>query len=212
MLEGIRPTKADLTGRFGLSQRLSVRIGALLASKVELTATVLESAKPGSPVEAFFLRREILAEAASLDTDRIQTLAADAKLDLDLAVEDQGARRVIGLEEELAAAADFAAPPPALSGNGLALMPIDVDPMLALMPAAGALAGASMSADDVAKLKLTILTGVEPKAKIEALRKIVIAALPQNEKGMLLLRAISDESPEVRAEAAAGLRALGLDD
>lgn len=212
MLEGLRPTKQDLTGRFGLSQRLAVRIGALLASKVELTSTLLESAKPGTPVEAFLLRKEILAEAARLDTDRVQTLAADAKLELDLAVEEQGAKRVLGLEEELAASPEFAPQAPAPSGRGLALSPIDVDPMSALMPASGALAAASLSAEDLDKLKLTILTGVDPKAKIEALRKIVLTALPQNEKGLLLLRAISDESPEVRAEAAAGLRALGLDE
>ncbi len=212
MLEGLRPTKQDLTGRFGLSQRLAVRIGALLASKVELTATVLESAKPGTPVEAFLLRKEILAEAARLDTDRIQTLAAEAKLDLDLAIEEQGPKRVLGLEEELAAAPEFAPPAQPSAGNGLALSPIDVDPMAALMPASGALAAASLSAEDLNKLKLTILTGVDPKAKIEALRKVVLTSLPQNEKGLLLLRAISDESPEVRAEAAAGLRALGLDE
>lgn len=212
MLEGIRPTKADLTGRFGLSQRLAVRIGALLAAKVELTAALLEAAKPGSPLEAFLLRREVLSGAAELDTDRVQALAAEAKLDMDLAVEEQGGRRVVGLEEELAAAPEFAAPAAPPAGAGLALTPIDVDPMAALMPAAGAMAAAALSAEDLAKIKLTILTGVDPRAKIEALRKVVLTTLPQNEKGLLLLRAISDESPDVRAEAAAGLRALGLDD
>ena len=112
MLEGLRPTKADLTARFGLSQRLSVRIGALLASKVELTAAVLEAARPNSPVEAFLLRKEILAEAAELVTSRLQSLAADSKLELDLVVEEAagGAKRIIGLEEEMAADASFTAP------------------------------------------------------------------------------------------------------
>ncbi|MCE9584027.1 MAG: hypothetical protein K8T20_16205 [Planctomycetes bacterium] len=212
MLEGLHPTKADLTARFGLSQRLCVRVGALLASRIELTAALLEAAKPGTPTETFLLRKEILAEAGVMGTERLQTLAADTNLEMDLVIEEQGTKRVIGLEEELAAAAEFTAPAPSPVAMGLELSPIDVDPMAALISGSGPMGTPALSSEEVGKIKLTILTGVDPKAKIEAIRKLVLTGLPQNEKGLLLLRAVSDESPEVRSEAAAGLRALGLDD
>ncbi|MBI2919921.1 MAG: hypothetical protein HYY18_02425 [Planctomycetes bacterium] len=210
MLEGLRPSRNDLTSRFALSQRLAVRIGALMSSKLELTAAVLESAKPGSAVETLLLRKETLSEARDLDTARLVQLGTGLPLDLDLVVEEQEGKRVIGLAEEQAAAAEFTAPAAAAVAP-LALSPVDVDPLAALMPRMAVEAAGLFSTEDVNRLKLALLTGVDPKTKVEALRKLMYAPLPQNEKGLLFLRAVSDESPEVRAEAAAGLRGLGLD-
>ena len=63
----------------------------------------------------------------------------------------------------------------------------------------------------VGALKLAILTGVEPGAKVEALRKLAYAPVPEAERGVLAVRALADESPAVRREAAVLLRGFGLD-
>jgi hypothetical protein len=188
-----------------------VRVGALLSAKVELTATVLEMAKPGSALETLLLRKEVLAEAARLSTARLSELASGMALEASLAVEEQNGKRVIGLEEELAAAPEFSQPQAPAVAAPLALSPSDVDPMAAMLPALGASAAGLFSSEEIGRLKLTILTGVDPRAKVEALRKLVFAPVPQNDKGLLFLRAVSDDSAEVRAEAAAGLRSMGLD-
>jgi hypothetical protein len=64
--------------------------------------------------------------------------------------------------------------------------------------------------DAVAHLKLALLTGVDPAAKIEAVRKLAYAPLDAEEKGRLCLRALAEDHPGVRREAALLLRTLGI--
>ena len=44
-MQGVRLGRTEILARFGVSQRLAVRIGALLAKRIDLTAAILESAQ-----------------------------------------------------------------------------------------------------------------------------------------------------------------------
>lgn len=66
------------------------------------------------------------------------------------------------------------------------------------------------SDEEVARLKLAILTGVDPSAKIEALRKLAFTGLDGAEKGALYLKAVTDADAAVRREAAGALQTLGM--
>jgi hypothetical protein len=71
-------------------------------------------------------------------------------------------------------------------------------------------AGLLFSPEQIAQLKLTILTGVDPAAKIEAIRKLAFTRVEPTERGALYLKAITDPDPSVRRESAAALQTLGM--
>lgn len=64
--------------------------------------------------------------------------------------------------------------------------------------------------EDVARLKLTLLTGVNAAEKIEAIRKLAFAPIDKPEKGALYLSVLTDPDASVRHEAALALRTLGV--
>jgi hypothetical protein len=64
--------------------------------------------------------------------------------------------------------------------------------------------------EEISHIKLTILTGINPKEKIEAIRKLFYAPIDIEEKGVLYLKALSDESPQVRKEGVSLLYGVGL--
>ena len=61
-MDGVRLGRDELVRTYGLSQRLAVRVGALLAGGVEVSAALLEMAGPGSAIERLLLRPELLGE------------------------------------------------------------------------------------------------------------------------------------------------------
>lgn len=71
-------------------------------------------------------------------------------------------------------------------------------------------AGLLFSPEEIARMKLAILTGVEPAGKIEAIRKLTFAPMENSEKGALFLKAIVDPDSAVRREAASALQTLGM--
>lgn len=66
-------------------------------------------------------------------------------------------------------------------------------------------------ADQMAAIKLTLATSTSPEAKVEAVRKIWLSPAGHDEKAVLFLLALRDDSHVVRSEAAKGLGTLGLD-
>jgi hypothetical protein len=85
----------------------------------------------------------------------------------------------------------------------------------AVAPSPGALGADEVRrvfpAEEIARLKLVLLTAVDPSAKVEALRRLALAPVANEEKGILALRAIADPAPDVRREAAQVLERMGLD-
>src|ERR1043166_1781343 len=75
-MNGVR--KVEEIAGLGLSNRLLVRVGALLRKNLSITAAVLESAKAGAPMESLLLDTPVLERAGNLDTASLRELAASA--------------------------------------------------------------------------------------------------------------------------------------
>lgn len=205
-MDGVRLSKEELIATYGVSQRLAVRLGALLAKGLEVTGTVLEMAGPGSAIEKLLLHPDTLARADALDTAQAQTLAVatGAAAEGGFIVADSPRGRVLALEEErLAEAAWPASPEPtalARLEGGLAPAPV-----IDRREARGL-----FHAEEIARLKLEALAGRDADARTSALRKLVFAPLSPQEKGGVFLRALLDPSTRVRSEAIKSLESLGF--
>jgi len=203
VVEPLRLDKRELRAQYRISERLAVRIGALLSRKLALTGAVLELATPGSPIESLLLSTALLDKASKLAKKDLTPLLKKSKTDVpSLSVVADGASRVLCLEEEIESDKGFSRAAP--KGGALAL------------PTAKSLlrpeeSQSLFSPEEIARIKFVLLTSADPKAKIEALRSALVSPLPPEEKGVLCLMALSDATPEVRRETAKALKFLGLD-
>ena len=104
MVRGVRLTKEQLVSRFGVSRRVAVRVCALLARGVELSAAFLESLPHRPEAEQFLLSNELLQRASgreSLAPNQFSQLAGECFSSMPpvLIVNDDGTR-VIALASE----------------------------------------------------------------------------------------------------------------
>lgn len=204
MPKGVRGSRQALIKRFGIGERLAVRAVALQTMQVEMSAAVLESATPGSALERVLLDSRILSQAAELDTQRIRQVEREVGgQEPVLAVQCNENWRTIVLQEELVAEQALAVRP----AEDFPAVPARIDPFQ--------LVDASEVAElftpaEISELKVTLLTSADPREKISALRKLLLSSSSLQQKGMILIAALSDSSAEVRAEAAAGMTRLGL--
>jgi len=95
-VEALGASKSDLKRRFGISDRLAGRIGALAARGLGVTSEVAERAGRDRDLEKLLLEPALLARAKDLDTDALRRLSPAAA---PLVVVDG----VMALEEELSA-------------------------------------------------------------------------------------------------------------
>jgi hypothetical protein len=195
MIRAVRVTREELAAKYGLSERLIVRILALAARGLGATGALLEEAARVPAVADTLLRPELLEKARGLDASALQDLGPGGKV---LAV----VKGVLCLQEELQAEEEPENLPAPVKEKPLALQ-------------AGALEPSEMKrafpADEIGRLKLILLTSVDAAAKVEALRRLALSPLGAEEKGVLALRAIADPDSEVRSDAAQVLQRLGLD-
>jgi hypothetical protein len=220
MLQGVRLPKDQLVARYRVSERLAVRVGALLGRGVEVSGALLETASPGSPAESLLLLPEILASAdrlATADLVRLSKTVPGGDSIPGLVVAAAEDRRVVALGEEVLAESAWTSP--AAGGGALrevtpASLLADGGARILGVPGSDAFrpdeAQGLFTPEAVAQLKLTILTGVDPDAKIEAVRKLAFVPLGIEEKGRLCLKALAEEHAGVRREAALLLRTLGI--
>ncbi|MBI3098409.1 MAG: hypothetical protein HYY93_09240 [Planctomycetes bacterium] len=224
MLRGVRLDRETLQTRYALSVRAVVRVGALLSRGVEITAAVLEQARPGSPTEGLLLAPEWVRGEAPVTKETLerarQRLSPEHRAETDaITLVESGEVRVVALEEESLAEIGFASagaapgeakpqtpsPPPERPG------PLSLDfsrglPHILRPEEAVGL----FTPEEIGRLKLRLLSGVNAPEKIEALRRLTLAPIPAEEKGVLLLKAVVDDDPGVRKEAAQALRSLGM--
>jgi hypothetical protein len=208
-MEGVRLGKEELVRAYGVSQRLAVRIGALLAKGLEVSATLLEIAGPGSAIEKLLLHPEMLALAERPTVEAIRKLVretgAASEGELALAESPTGGR-VLALEEELLAQEGWpgqaAKEPTALAHpqQGFIGMPV-----LDRKEARGL-----FNAEEIARLKLDALAGRDADERVSALRKLVYAPISAHEKGSIYLRALLDSAGPVRSEAMKAIVSLGF--
>ena len=217
-MPGVRLQKAELIERFDLSNLMAIRVGALLLEHVDMTETVLGMARPGSAVEKMLRHPRLLEQAAALDTDALQALAAETGAAGEglFVVAQSDDWRTIALEEELLAEQAWDSPQPGTAAD-------QADSAQPLAPASGGSIAAfdqgiqaedlssAFSTEDIAKLKLSALTSADPGAKVEAMRKLMFAPISDQEKGAVLLKILIDPISSARTEAVASLRSLGFD-
>jgi hypothetical protein len=207
-MQGVRMDTDELIDAYGVSRRLAVRIGALLAKGIEVSPTLVEIAGAGSPMEKLLLHRDLLEHAESLSPESLKKLAAEtgAEADGPLALVATPEARVIALEEELLAQeaqAKNGRPDTALVRPETAGEPtryLDEKERRDLF-----------NREEIARLKLEVLAGRDAEARISALRKLIFAPISAQEKGGICLRALMDRSSEVRSEAIKALESLGFD-
>ncbi len=196
----------SLVQRFGASRRFVTRVGALARKGLLLSESLVEFScdEDGKPLEDLLLAKALLDGAEALDAKALKALAHKQDKDFfaenPLALHKHGDKRLLCLAEE----SDEAAPDPAKALTATAKGGIAA---LIGAPEAAKLLGA----DEVARLKLDLLTSADQGKRLEAVRKLWLAGLKPAEKLQLFLAALRDKDAEVRAEAARALGALGLD-
>ncbi|MGD1002605.1 MAG: hypothetical protein ABSA67_18090 [Candidatus Brocadiia bacterium] len=217
-MEGVRLGKEELVRAYGVSQRLAVRVGALLAKGFEVSGTLLEIAGPGSAIEKLLLHPEMLASAERPTVEAIRRLAretgAASEGELALAESPSGGR-VLALEEELLAQEGWRgqaakeptalAPQPSAPPHPAAQTGFGGLPVLDRKEASGL-----FSAEEIARLKLDALAGRDADERVSALRKLVYAPISAHEKGGIYLRALLDSAGPVRSEAMKAIVSLGF--
>jgi len=207
MLEGVSLGRAALVEKFGVSNRLAVRIGALLAKGVQVTATVLEMAAPGAPFESVLLHADILARADELNEELLRATADELGAAIEpLAVVDRGVVRLIALQEEVLAEGGWPeperTPSPTRPPDPAGAMPAIIGPEEAEH---------LFSPEEIARLKLEALTSADEGQRIAAIRRLQYAPINAREKGSIFLQVLLDPISPARAEAVKGLESLGFD-
>ncbi|HEY3322282.1 MAG TPA: HEAT repeat domain-containing protein [Planctomycetota bacterium] len=220
MIKGVR--RPDEVSGLGLGNRLLIRVGALLKKGLAISPAALEAARPGSAVERLLLDAEVFVNAAKVDAATIARLcAAHPELKntlLTLTTSDDGVR-VICLQEELDAGAEWAATAPAekpsapedpapMQPQALTTVP---PAMLARSQPAPAPATELFSNAEIDRWRLKMMTASDPAERMEAVRTLCLAPLPAPDKFQVLLQGLSDKDPAMRAEAAGLLVRLGAD-
>jgi len=208
MVRGTRLTKEQLVQRFGVSRRVAVRACALMARGIDVSAAFMDSLQHRPEAERFLLSNELLQQSGKgrLTPEQFSRMAGEffESMPPVLIVNDDGTR-VIALQSErehetVTSLARIETPLPMLfSPIGAALSVISKEESEKLF-----------TPEELARLKMTILTSADPAQKIEAIRRLVLSPLTPTQKGTVLIHALSDHDNQVRMEAADALTALGL--
>ena len=212
-MRGLRLSRKQLIEEFGVGRRLAVRVGALLAKRVQITAAVIEMASPRSAMERLLTRPEIL-NAGTLTTETLTQLAREtgAHDDGPFVVAEEGDWKTIALEEEQLAEEGFrdasGRGEPEPTGTALA-RPVET-------AAASGIFDHDASAElftpeEVARLKLEALTSADRDARVSAMRRLQYAPISREEKGSIYLKVLLDPISPVRSEAVKALEGLGFD-
>ncbi len=199
---GMRGAKDFYKERFGLSDRLAVRLAALLAYKVDLTAAAIECLRDSEPLQHVLLHPRLFEATKSLDTESLKSLALPGEqLPASFVVCEAGGWKTIALEEELLAEQSEPEAPeapqlPALTQRGQVLHASEIHELF--------------TRRDIAELELTLRTSADPKEKVTAIRRLALSPAADREKMALFASALMDREAEVRSEAAQALASLGL--
>ncbi|MBX3473598.1 MAG: HEAT repeat domain-containing protein [Planctomycetes bacterium] len=192
----------SLVESVGASRRLATRIGALARQGLFVTETLVELAADddGKPLATLLLSKSLLDSADALDQDALARLTKSKWFkDNPVALVQRQGRRIVCLAEE-------ADSPATASGRALMSAPGAAN---ALIPPEEA--SRLLPAEELARLKLDLVTSADAGRRLEALRKLFLGGLSTEEKTALFLSALRDREPDVRAEGARALGAMGLD-
>ncbi len=199
-----------LMARYGIGRRLAARVAALLARNIDVTGTVLASAAEEEAGARLLLSPELLRSAQQVSEQWLRQRAREldyAEADLLRLVEDsEGAWRTIALEDDLLVAEVGGEPAEGIGTGEMALA----------RRRPGEISSREtqelFSPEEVARLKLLVLTSQNPDERVEALRKLVFAPMEGAQKAQVLLNVLTDREAElrVRREAVRALEQIGF--
>lgn len=195
----------SLMATYGIGRRLATRVAALLARKVDVTGTLLAEAAHNEAVARLLLAPELLRDTEAVALEFLRSRAAEcgyAESDLLQLVSDpEEGWRTIALEDDL-----LAEQAPAAGGSVGALVRAAPQQMTAHETQE------LFTPEEVARLKLAVLTSQNPDERIEALRKLVFAPMDGAQKAGMFLNVLTDREaePKVRREAIRSLEQIGF--
>jgi hypothetical protein len=197
-----------LMGRYGIGRRLAVRVVALLSKNVAVSGTLLAAAADDEGAERLLLSPQLLKDPRALDEAALQRQAAElgfAEAELVRLVEGEPAGwRVIALEDDLLAEQAGGAGGP----QAEALSLVRAGPREISAQETHELFGP----EEVARLKLTVLTSQNADERVEAIRKLVFVPMDGAQKAGIFLTVLTDREaePRVRREAVRSLELIGF--
>lgn len=221
-------SKEKLKEEYDLSSRGAVRIAALWTKGIGCSEGLLEEFEDAEPLTEFLFSDPLMDLEETLTEQELEKLLATrSRWKNELTMMNVGThedRNVLCLEEEKLADNVFEEPEerPDHSDRTEQEQALDKAPMSLVMgdeeeeeettaPLMEEVEkGNLVDQDELKELQMTILTGVDPDEKVEALRQISISSLPDRKKSAFLLKALSDESLRVRTEAVRVMDALGV--
>jgi len=199
-----------LMGRYGIGRRLAVRVVALLSRQVAVTGTLLAAAADDEAAERLLLSPQLLKAPQSLSEEALRARAAelgyvDAEIVRLVPTEPEG-WRLIALEDDLLAEQ--------VAGEEAAgAVPEELSLVRAGPQEISARETQELfSPEEIARLKLTVLTSQNADERVEAIRQIVFAPLDGAQKAGIFLNVLTDREAElrVRREAVRSLELIGF--
>ena len=197
VVKGIRLGASSLVGRYAMPEGAARHVARLAAVRVDITEEVARAAGSDEGVAKLLSSPKLRSSAKSLTTEKLQAIREALGIGgraAALAVVPKRSWRTIAFEGESSALGGLPVLIPASAAAPMKLS--DMEDLF--------------SADDIKRLKLVVLTSAEPRERITAIRRLVLAPGTTPEKGAVLLGALSDDDPQVRLEAIKALVPLGL--
>ncbi len=204
-MRGERDKDVDsLIGSFGIGRRLATRVVALRARRLEVTGTLLAEAAESEALAELLLGPRLLEELPAMDQEELKRRAREAGYEewelLRVAVDPETGWRTVALEDDLLAEQArreagevglVASEPRGISAAETAEL---------------------FTPEEVARLKLSVLTSQNADERIEAVRKLVYAPMDGAQKAGVFLNVLIDREAEarVRREAVRSLEQIGF--
>ncbi|MCK5346910.1 MAG: HEAT repeat domain-containing protein, partial [Candidatus Heimdallarchaeota archaeon] len=222
MIKFVTESLDVLKQKYKLTSRVALRINTLLMKKIGFSGAVIEMINEIKVLEKFVLDKRLQLEQSELNHEKFNSILEEYNADEEfdsLAVnlfENPQGIKIICLEDEISLEniniddkADNSDVNFHHSENfEFALSTSNQSKLKALVEPDEV--NAVFSMEEIAKLKVLILTSTNSDEKIEALRKLMLLSLEPEIKGGILLQALQDDDATVRSQAAKGLKILGL--
>jgi len=197
-------------GAYGIGRRLATRVVALLSRRLDVTATLLAAAADEAAVAQLLLAPELLRGEQALTQPALQDRARQCGMSewelLRLIGPDEDGWRTLALEDDLLAEQ---APLPSQGQDDVRdLSLVRATPREMSVRESREL----FTPEEVARLKLTVLTSQNADERVECLRKLVFAPMEGAQKAGVFLSVLTDREaePRVRREAVRSLEQIGF--
>jgi hypothetical protein len=208
-MRGERETDTDsLMARYGVGRRLATRIVALLSRSIDVSGTLLAEAGAEEPLTRLLLDPELLRDPGVLQEGWVHSRARELGFQeadlLRVVVHEETGWRTLALEDDLLAEGAVASG--VREDDGLALVakaPHEITTRETQE---------LFTPEEVARLKLAVLTSQNSDERIEALRKLVFAPMSGPQKAGVFVTVLTDREaePRVRREAIRSLEQIGF--